>query len=70
MKQENRMEDTRLLNVNDVADMLGASVKMVCGWVYEGIIPHVKPTARCLRFRRSDIDTWLDNRTRHPRETS
>ena len=60
MKPQEQPDATRLLDVNDVADMLNVSVKTVYGWVYDKRIPHLKPSRSIWRFRRSDIEAWLD----------
>jgi excisionase family DNA binding protein len=51
----------KLLEAEDVAGMLG----MTPGWVYRevrgGRLPHVK-LGRYVRFRRSTIEKWLEDR--------
>lgn len=58
----NRVED-RLLTVADVAEYLGLSVGTVYNKVSRGEIPHVK-LGRAVRFRRSEIDRWIDAQSR------
>ena len=58
----------RLLNVNDVADMLGIAPKSVYRLVAERKIPYTKPTRMTLRFRRSVIEDWLESRSLLPKE--
>ena len=60
MERTDATDATRLLDVNDVADMLNVSVKTVYGWVYDKRIPYLKPSRSILRFRKSDIEAWLD----------
>ena len=48
----------RLLRAGDVAAILGVRTKRV----YELGIPAVRLSSRCLRWRRADIDRWLDGR--------
>ena len=62
-----RATDERLMDVNEVAELLGVEPKTVYNWVYEGVIPYVKPTRMTLRFRPSDITEWLEERTHRPR---
>jgi excisionase family DNA binding protein len=60
----------RLLKVNEVAEMIGVSPKTVYGWVYQRAIPFVKPSRTTLRFRRNDIEAWLDERSVAPTHSS
>ena len=49
-----------LLDVEDVAALTGFSVGTLYHWVSQRRIPVVRISARCVRFRRSDIDSWLE----------
>jgi excisionase family DNA binding protein len=49
----------KLWNVEDVAEYLSMPVQSVCEIVSERYIPHLS-IRKHLRFRRSDIDRWLD----------
>ncbi len=53
-------KDDSLLGVKELAEYIGVSVQ----WVYERVqlkeIPYIK-VGKLLRFRKSDIDTWLDD---------
>ncbi len=62
-----RTPDERLMDVNEVADLLGVEPKTVYNWVYEGVIPYVKPTRMTLRLRPFGIAEWLEERTHRPR---
>lgn len=48
-----------LLDVNQVADLLRLSPGTVYHLVSQRRLPCVHLSARCLRFRRSDIDAWI-----------
>jgi len=52
-------KDESILGVKELAQYIGVSVQ----WVYERVqlkeIPYIK-AGKLLRFRKSDIDTWLD----------
>jgi len=52
-----------LLTVGDVAEMLGLSVGGVYRLVSQKRIPVTKLSARCIRFRRSDLDVWIQSLT-------
>ena len=60
MKGNEELEATRLLDVDDVATMLGVAPQTIYNWVYAKRIPHVKPSRSVLRFRREDIMEWVD----------
>ena len=53
------MAEKLLLNVNEAAELLGVGVGTLYHWVSEGRVPHVKLSARCLRFRRADLEKWI-----------
>lgn len=48
-----------LLDVKEVAKLTGISIGTLYHWVSEGRIPVVRLSARCIRFRRSDLDVWI-----------
>ena len=48
----------RLLNVNEVAEVLGVNVRHVRRLVFEGRIPYLK-WGRLVRFDPREIDRWL-----------
>ncbi len=53
-------KDDSLLGVKELAEYIGVSIQ----WVYERVqlkeIPYIK-VGKHLRFRKSDIDGWLDS---------
>ena len=48
-----------LLDVKEVAKLTGISIGTLYHWVSEGRIPVVRLSARCIRFRRSDLEVWI-----------
>ena len=50
---------TRLLNITEVADLLGVEVRHVRRLVFERRIPYIK-WGHLLRFDRAEIDAWVD----------
>jgi excisionase family DNA binding protein len=52
-----------LLNVKEVADFLRVNVTTVYTWAQRGQLPAIK-MGRSWRFRRSDLETWLDKNRR------
>jgi excisionase family DNA binding protein len=51
----------RLLNMVEVAEMLGVEESTVYSWTHRKTIPHIK-IGRLLRFRESDIAAWLEDK--------
>lgn len=62
--QNNQTQTNALLTPNDAADMMQVSVGTLQVWRSTGRhgLPFVK-VGNCVRYRRSDIDTWLAQRT-------
>jgi predicted DNA-binding transcriptional regulator AlpA len=52
----------RLLNARDVAELLRVEEATVRGWVHRRIIPCVKISATCVRFRPRDIKAFVAKR--------
>jgi excisionase family DNA binding protein len=53
------MTTDSLLNVRQVAEFLGMATGTVYHLVSQRRIPVVRLSARCVRFRRTDIETWI-----------
>jgi excisionase family DNA binding protein len=56
---------TPLLNISEVADVLGVDVRHVRRLVHERRIPYLK-WGHLLRFDPDEISAWLDEARRHP----
>jgi excisionase family DNA binding protein len=60
------MSDDRLMDVNEVAEFL----KLAPGTIYHLIsqkrLPCIRLSARCLRFRRSDLEKLIANLAETP----
>lgn len=54
--------DDPLLTPVDVAKYLGVPPATVYAWRYRGVGPRSIKVGRYLRWRRSDVDAWLDQR--------
>jgi excisionase family DNA binding protein len=61
-------EDRRLLDAAEAADLLGISKGKLYELVREGGGPPVVRIGRRLRWRRSDIDAWVDEVKGRPSE--
>jgi len=55
-----------LIDINELANILGVTKS----FVYSNLrsIPHTKISPKILRFRISDLNSWLDSRTYKPQE--
>lgn len=53
------MADDTLLNVKQVAQYLQLKESTIYSWAQDGKIPAIK-IGRTWRFRRSDLDEWLE----------
>ena len=68
--QDKPDESTRLLNTQEVAEMLGVSRRTIEGWVHQKRIPYVKlgtsGKGSLLRFRLDSLNAWIQEREVHP----
>jgi predicted DNA-binding transcriptional regulator AlpA len=54
----------RLLKAEEVAGLTGLSVETLAQWrSQQRGIPYVKISRNCVRYRQSDLDCWLAERT-------
>jgi excisionase family DNA binding protein len=56
-------DEDRLMDVNDVAKLLGLAPGTIYHLVSQGRIPFIRLSARCLKFRRSDILPWIERKS-------
>jgi predicted DNA-binding transcriptional regulator AlpA len=56
----------KLMDKRAVALAFGVTVKAVDKWVCEKKIPYIKISAKCVRFRASAIQGYLNTRTVKP----
>jgi len=55
--------NSRLLRAEDVADITGLSVETLAQWRSQRKgIPFAKLSRNCVRYRREDLDRWLEGR--------
>ena len=59
--EEQTVIGDRLMDVNEVAEFLGLAVGTVYHLVSQKRLPCVRLSARCLRFRQSDLDKLIAN---------
>ena len=53
----------RLLTVEDVAAYLGVPMATLYGWRYKQVGPPGIRVGRYVRYRRRDVEKWLDSRS-------
>ena len=65
------MTNDELLTRHEVAKMLRVSLAQLYRWTRDGEITFVKLGTRSMRYRRSDIDDFIERHLRHrkPDET-
>ncbi|HET6918357.1 MAG TPA: helix-turn-helix domain-containing protein [Jiangellaceae bacterium] len=56
--------DEKLLTAQEIADFLGVPLATVYVWSTRGTGPRALRVGRHLRYRRRDVDAWLDTRGR------
>jgi excisionase family DNA binding protein len=56
-----------LLKIREVSQLTGLSVGTLYHMISERRIPVIRISARCVRFRRSDIDGWRAEKLVAPR---
>ena len=55
----------QLLTTEQAAELLGLEPATLATWRWRGFgPPHVRLSARAVRYRRDDLASWLDSRTR------
>jgi excisionase family DNA binding protein len=58
---------SRLLTVQELADLLQIPAKTIYTWRYKRIGPPAVPMGKYLRFRVEDVAAWLDEHADAPR---
>lgn len=54
--------EDRLLWPEEVAEVLGVPAGTLANWRYQGRGPDFVKVGRHVRYRRLDVDTWIDQR--------
>jgi len=49
-----------LLTIREVAELTGLAVGSIYHLVSQQRIPFIRLSRRCIRFRRSDLEGWID----------
>ncbi len=56
------MSENTLMDIKQVAEYLQVNVATIYNWAQKGKLPGIK-IGRIWRFRREDIEAWLDQNT-------
>ncbi len=51
----------RLLNVQEIADLLGVKKSTIYQWTHQGFIPHVK-VGKLVRFKPDAVMKWVNEK--------
>jgi excisionase family DNA binding protein len=52
-----------LIGIRDAASVLGLSEDTIYRWVERGELPFIRLGTRQIRFRLSDLESWIISRT-------
>ena len=61
------MMDDRLMSIKELAEYLQLDLSTLYLWSQQGEIPAIK-VGKVWRYRRSEVDDWLDRRRNRPVE--
>ena len=53
----------KLLNTDELAEILGVTKATIYSWTSQNKIPHVKLTKRLLKFREQEIMDWISQKS-------
>lgn len=53
----------KLLNIDQVAEILGVAKATIYSWTAQKKIPHIKLSGRLLKFREKEIMDWISQRS-------
>jgi excisionase family DNA binding protein len=59
--------DCVLLTIKQVSLMTGLQIGSLYHFVSEGRLPVIRISARCIRFRREDIEKWIADKLVEPK---
>mgnify|MGYP003114781027 FL=1 len=52
-----------ILTINDLCELLSVTPKTVHGWRYRGIGPTSFKAGKHVRYKRSDVEAWIEQNT-------
>ncbi|MGB9878346.1 MAG: helix-turn-helix transcriptional regulator [Candidatus Pelagibacter ubique] len=56
-------DDEKLLSSQEVAMLLGVPVERIYTWTHMRKLPYIRISRKMIRFRKSDVEKWLQERT-------
>ena len=62
-------ENDPLMDIRGASALTDLSVGTIYHFVSEGRIPFIRISRRCIKFRRSDLEAWLLEKTMRPQDT-
>jgi excisionase family DNA binding protein len=62
MKIDEQSSQGRLMTPQELADYVGVPVATTHVWRSKGVGPRAFKVGRHLRYRRADVDRWLESR--------
>jgi excisionase family DNA binding protein len=57
---EEQKHHREMLTYSEVSELLGVPVATLYSWVYMKRIPFLRLSGRTIRFRRTELNDWLD----------
>ena len=54
------MAQERLMTMQEVGDLIGVDRSTIYTWKRKGLLPHYKIGKRAVRFKQSEILTWVE----------
>ncbi|HJN39335.1 MAG TPA: helix-turn-helix domain-containing protein [Chloroflexota bacterium] len=65
MSDTTQPTDNQLLSVGQLAELLGVPARTIHAWRYRRTAPPGIRLGKHLRFRRSDVEAWIDEHRSH-----
>lgn len=50
-----------MLTIEQLSGYLQVPIQTIYAWRHDGVGPRALKAGRALRYRRSDVDAWLEN---------
>ena len=67
-KKVKRMTEEKLETIDWLCEYLKIQKATAYGWIHRKKIPAICISRKMVRFRKSDIDSWIENRTQGVRQ--
>jgi len=65
MSETTQTTDDQLLSVGQLAELLGVPARTIHAWRYRRTAPPGIRLGKHLRFRRRDVEAWIDEHRSH-----